>query len=42
MNVLFGGARAPSTLGSHLRCYAWRNVLQIEQAGRELLARLSR
>jgi hypothetical protein len=41
MNVLFGGVRAPSTLGSHLRCYAWGNVLQIEKAGRELLARLS-
>jgi hypothetical protein len=23
MDVLFGGVRAPSTLGSHLRCYAW-------------------
>jgi Transposase DDE domain group 1 len=42
MNVLFGGVRAPSTLGSHLRCYTWGNVLQIEKAGRELLARLSR
>ena len=28
MDVLFGGVRAPSTLGSHLRCYAWGNVLQ--------------
>jgi hypothetical protein len=42
MDVLFGGVRAPSTLGSHLRCYAWGNVLQIEKAGRELLTRLSR
>jgi len=42
MDVLFGGVRAPSTLGSHLRCHAWGNVLQVEQAGRELLARLSR
>jgi hypothetical protein len=42
MDVLFGGVRAPSTLGSHLRCYTWGNVLQIEKAGRELLARLSR
>jgi hypothetical protein len=41
MDVLFGGVRAPSTLGSHLRSYAWGNVLQIEKAGRELLARLS-
>ena len=40
MDVLFGGVRAPSTLGSHLRCYAWGNVLQIEKACRELLARL--
>jgi Transposase DDE domain group 1 len=42
MDVLFSGIRAPSTLGSHLRCYTWGNVLQIEKAGRELLARLSR
>jgi hypothetical protein len=42
MDVLFGGVRAPSTLGSHLRSYAWGNVLQVEKAGRELLARLSR
>ena len=42
MNVLFAGVRAPSTLGSHLRSYSWGNVLQLEKAGRELLARLSR
>ena len=42
MGALFGGIRAPSTLGSHLRCYTWGNVLQIEKTGRELLARLSR
>jgi len=42
MDVLFGGVRAPSTLGSHLRCYTWGNVLQVEKAGRELLARLAR
>jgi hypothetical protein len=42
MDVLFGGARAPSTLGSHLRSYTRGNVLQLEKAGRELLARLSR
>jgi Transposase DDE domain group 1 len=42
MDVLFGGVRAPSTLGSHLRCYAWGNVLQLEKAGRELVGRLSR
>ena len=27
MGVLFGGTRAPSTLGSHLRSYTWGNVL---------------
>ena len=42
MDVLFAGVRAPSTLGSHLRSYTWGNVLQLEKAGRELLARLSR
>jgi hypothetical protein len=42
MDVLFGGVRAPSTLGSHLRSYTWGNVLQVEKAGREFLARLSR
>jgi hypothetical protein len=42
MDVLFGGVRAPSTLGSHLRSYTWGNVLQVEKAGRELLARLAR
>src|ERR1700733_670979 len=42
MDALFGGVRAPSTLGSHLRSYNWGHVLQIEKAGRELLARLSR
>ena len=41
MGTLFGGVRAPSTLGSHLRSYTWGNVLQLEKAGRELLARLS-
>jgi hypothetical protein len=42
MDALFGGVRAPSTLGSHLRSYTWGNVLQLEKAGRELLARLCR
>jgi hypothetical protein len=42
MDALFGGVRAPSTLGSHLRSYAWGNVPQIEKAGRGLLARLLR
>jgi hypothetical protein len=39
---LFGGIRAPSTLGSHLRSYTWGNVAQLEKAHRELLARLAR
>ncbi len=40
--ALFGGVRAPSTLGSHLRSYTWGNVSQLEKAGREFLAKLSR
>ncbi len=42
MNALFGGVRAPSTLGSHLRCYTWGNVSQLEKAGREFLIALAR
>ncbi len=42
MDRLFGGVRAPSTLGSHLRSYTWGNVAQLEKAGRELLAELTR
>jgi hypothetical protein len=42
MEVLFGGIRAPSTLGSHLRCYTWGNVSQLEKAGRLFLAELAR
>jgi hypothetical protein len=30
MSDLFGGIRAPSTLGSHLRSYTWGNVRQLE------------
>ncbi len=41
MSALFGGIRAPSTLGSHLRCYAWGNVAQLEKAGREFLVNLA-
>jgi Transposase DDE domain group 1 len=41
MTALFGGVRAPSTLGSHLRCYAWGNVAQLEKAGREFLVALA-
>ena len=42
MTALFGGIRAPSTLGSHLRSYTWGNVCQLEKAGREFLAELAR
>src|SRR6202453_1430860 len=42
MGTLFGGVRAPSTLGSHLRWYTWGNVTQLEKAGREFLAELAR
>jgi len=42
MNALFGGVRAPSTLGSHLRSYTWGNVSQLEKAAREFLAELTR
>ena len=42
MGTLFGGVRAPSTLGSHLRSYTWGNVAQAEKAGREFLAELAR
>ena len=42
MRTLFGGVRAPSTLGSHLRCYTWGNVTQLEKAGREFLTGLAR
>ena len=41
MASLFGGVRAPSTLGSHLRCYRWGNVAQLEKAGREFLIALA-
>ena len=42
MTALFGGVRAPSTLGSHLRSYTWGNVSQLEKAAREFLAELAR
>jgi hypothetical protein len=41
MARLFGGIRAPSTLGSFLRCLSWGNTRQIEQVGRQLLGRLA-
>jgi Transposase DDE domain group 1 len=42
MSALFGGIRAPSTLGSHLRSYTWGNVAQLEKAAREFLIALAR
>jgi hypothetical protein len=39
---LFGGVRAPSTLGSFLRSFTWGNVRQLEGVSRELLAELAR
>jgi hypothetical protein len=42
MPVLFGGVRAPSTLGSFLRSFTWGNVLQLGKVNRELLAELAR
>ncbi len=40
--VLFGGVRAPSTLGSFLRSFTWGNVLQLGQVSRLLLVELAR
>jgi Transposase DDE domain group 1 len=42
MPALFGGVRAPSTLGSFLRSFTWGNVLQLQQVHREVLAELAR
>src|SRR6266566_8761922 len=42
MGALFGGIRAPSTLGSFLRSFTWGNVLQLGKVNREFLAELAR
>jgi Transposase DDE domain group 1 len=42
MPMLFGGVRAPSTLGSFLRSFTWGNVLQLDKVHREFLAELAR
>ena len=42
MPDLFGGIRAPSTLGSHLRSYTWGNVRQLQMVNRLLLGELAR
>jgi hypothetical protein len=41
MAVLFGGVRAPSTLGSFLRSFTWGNARQLEKVHREFLAELA-
>jgi hypothetical protein len=41
MPALFGGIRAPSTLGSFLRVFTWGNVLQLQKVHREFLAELA-
>ena len=41
MAELFGGIRAPSTLGSFLRSFTWGNVRQVDAVGRPLLAELA-
>jgi hypothetical protein len=41
MPALFGGIRAPSTLGSFLRSFTWGNVLQLEKVSRLLLGELA-
>jgi hypothetical protein len=42
MGALFGGIRAPSTLGSFLRSFTWGNVLQLGKVNRLVLAELAR
>jgi hypothetical protein len=40
--ALFGGLRAPSTLGSFLRSFTWGNVLQLGKVHRQVLTELAR
>src|SRR3974377_1598423 len=40
--ALFGGVRAPSTLGSFLRAFTWGNVLQLGKGNRLVLAEPAR
>jgi hypothetical protein len=42
MPDLFGGVRAPSTLGSFLRSFSWGNVRQLEKVSGLMLAELAR
>lgn len=41
MAEVFAGLRAPSTVGSFLRSFTWRNVLQLGKVSRELLTELA-
>src|ERR1700751_1099179 len=41
MGTVFGGVRAPSTLGSRLRSYKWGNVRQLDAAHRGFTAALA-
>jgi Transposase DDE domain group 1 len=41
METVFGGVRAPSTLGSFLRSFTWGNVRQLDKAHRALTAALA-
>jgi Transposase DDE domain group 1 len=41
MEAVFGGVRAPSTLGSFLRSFTWGNVRQLDKAHRGLTAALA-
>ena len=41
MTEVFGGIRAPSTLGSFLRSFTWGNVRQLDAVARQLLAELA-
>ena len=41
MKTVFGGVRAPSTLGSHLRSYSWGNIRQLDAAHRQLTRALA-
>ncbi len=41
VRMLFGGVRAPSTLGSFLRSFTWGNVLQLPKVHRLFLAELA-
>jgi hypothetical protein len=42
MPAVFGGMRAPSTLGSFLRSFTWGHARQLEKVHRQFLAELAR